>query len=198
MDEKHAIGVDHIPSAGLSSDGLRATGLDRAEHDVAHVVDDRLADPNLDHRFIEKAEEALENGDVKQEAGISNTLDDSPYLEVRAAVSNVDDPDMPVNTFRAWLLGLIAVVVVPGANQLLSLRYPSTTISAFVVIIFAFPLGQLLAKVLPACKFQTRLGTLTLNPGPFNVKEHALISIMCLMSYQSCLLYTSPSPRDRG
>lgn len=185
MDEKHAIGVEDIPSAGLSSDGLRATGLDRAEHDVAHVVDDRLADPNLDHRFIEKAEEALENGDVKQEAGISNTLDDSPYLEVRAAVSNVDDPDMPVNTFRTWLLGLIAVVVVPGANQLLSLRYPSTTISAFVVIIFAFPLGQLLAKVLPACKFQTRLGTLTLNPGPFNVKEHALISIMCLMSYQS-------------
>ena len=127
----------------------------------------------------------MENGDVKQEAGISNTLDDSPYLEVRAAVSNVDDPDMPANTFRAWFLGLIAVVVVPGANQLLSLRYPSTTISAFVVIIFAFPLGQLLAKVLPASKLQTRLGTLTLNPGPFNVKEHALISIMCLISYQS-------------
>ena len=104
MDEKHAIGVDDIPSAGLSSDGLRAKGVDHAEQEVAHVVDDRLADPNLDRRFIEKAEEALENGDVKQEAGISDTLEDSPYLEVRAAVSNVDDPDMPANTFRALSL----------------------------------------------------------------------------------------------
>jgi hypothetical protein len=32
--------------------------------------------------------------------------DDSPYPEVRSAVANTDDPDMPCNTFRAWVLGL--------------------------------------------------------------------------------------------
>ena len=31
---------------------------------------------------------------------ISLSLSESPYPEVRAAVSNTDDPSMPVNTFR--------------------------------------------------------------------------------------------------
>jgi hypothetical protein len=32
--------------------------------------------------------------------------EDSPYPEVRASVSNIDDPDMPVLTVRMWLVGL--------------------------------------------------------------------------------------------
>lgn len=32
--------------------------------------------------------------------------EDSPYPEVRASVSNIDDPDMPVLTFRMWIVGL--------------------------------------------------------------------------------------------
>jgi hypothetical protein len=31
--------------------------------------------------------------------------DDSPYPEVCSAVANTDDPNIPVNTFRAWLIG---------------------------------------------------------------------------------------------
>lgn len=41
--------------------------------------------------------------------------EDSPYPEVRAAVSNTDDPDMPAGTVRAWLLGLIMAIIIPGA-----------------------------------------------------------------------------------
>lgn len=33
--------------------------------------------------------------------------EDSPYPEVRASVSNIDDPDMPALTFRMWFVGLI-------------------------------------------------------------------------------------------
>lgn len=32
--------------------------------------------------------------------------EDSPFPEVRASVSNVDDPDMPAMTLRMWFVGL--------------------------------------------------------------------------------------------
>ncbi len=39
--------------------------------------------------------------------------DDSPYPEVRSAVANTDDPDIPVGTIRAWVLGLIFAIILP-------------------------------------------------------------------------------------
>lgn len=33
--------------------------------------------------------------------------EDSPYPEVRASVSNIDDPDMPTLTIRMWFVGLL-------------------------------------------------------------------------------------------
>ena len=33
--------------------------------------------------------------------------EDSPYPEVRASVSNIDDPDMPAMTIRMWCVGLV-------------------------------------------------------------------------------------------
>jgi len=47
---------------------------------------------------------------------------ESPYPEVRAAVSSVDDPLMPVNTFRMWFLGILFVLLTSGLNQVLGLR----------------------------------------------------------------------------
>jgi hypothetical protein len=38
--------------------------------------------------------------------------DDSPYPEVRAAVANTDDPELPVSTVRSWVLGLIWAIVI--------------------------------------------------------------------------------------
>jgi hypothetical protein len=45
--------------------------------------------------------------------------EDSPYPEVRSAVANIDDPDMPCNTIRVWILGVIMAIVIPGLNQFL-------------------------------------------------------------------------------
>ena len=47
----------------------------------------------------------------------SQADDDSPYPEVRSAVANTDDPDMPVGTFRAWVIGLLWSIILPGMNQ---------------------------------------------------------------------------------
>ena len=37
--------------------------------------------------------------------------EDSPYAEVRASVSNIDDPEMPVPTLRMWTVGLGLIFV---------------------------------------------------------------------------------------
>lgn len=41
----------------------------------------------------------------------------SPYAEVRASVSNKDDPTLPVDTFRAWFIGIFSVAVFAVVNQ---------------------------------------------------------------------------------
>ena len=47
---------------------------------------------------------------------------ESPYPEVRATVSSVDDPLMPVNTFRMWFLGIFFSLLTSGFNQVISMR----------------------------------------------------------------------------
>ena len=37
--------------------------------------------------------------------------DDSPFPEVRASVSNIDDPEMPAMTIRMWFIGLTLCLV---------------------------------------------------------------------------------------
>lgn len=37
--------------------------------------------------------------------------EDSPFPEVRASVSNVDDPDMPAMTIRMWFVGLLLCMI---------------------------------------------------------------------------------------
>lgn len=39
--------------------------------------------------------------------------DTSPFPAVRAVVPESDDPEMPVNTFRAWFLGIVSLALQP-------------------------------------------------------------------------------------
>ncbi|TFK79308.1 OPT oligopeptide transporter [Polyporus arcularius HHB13444] len=107
--------------------------------------------------------------------------DDSPYPEVRSAVANTDDPDMPVNTFRAWFIGVLWAIIIPGMNQFFFFRYPSVTVGGIVAQLLSFPLGRLWARVLPNIK----IFGVALNPGPFTVKEHVIITIMATVGYSS-------------
>ncbi|TFK41282.1 OPT oligopeptide transporter [Crucibulum laeve] len=104
--------------------------------------------------------------------------DESPYPEVRAAVSSVDDPFMPVNTFRMWFLGLIFTILVSGLNQVFSMRFPSVYITGVVAQLVSLPLGKGLEKILPTTRFNTFGYVWSLNPGPFSIKEHVCITVM--------------------
>lgn len=68
--------------------------------------------------------------------------DTSPYPEVRAVVPETDDPTIPVNTLRMWILGTIWVFVGAGVNQFFSLRYPAVHIVSIVAELLAYPMGR--------------------------------------------------------
>ncbi|CAE6509296.1 unnamed protein product [Rhizoctonia solani] len=112
-------------------------------------------DPNLDYNQLDSDE-------------------DSNYPEVRSAVANTDDPEMPCSTLRAWLLGLLWAVILPGLNQFFHFRYPSVTIGNLVAQLLSFPMGRFLAYILP----KRAVFGLELNPGPFSIKEHVLVTVM--------------------
>ncbi|CAL1696779.1 unnamed protein product [Somion occarium] len=107
--------------------------------------------------------------------------DESPYPEVRSAVANTDDPDMPAGTLRAWILGIIWAMIIPGVNQFFFFRYPNITVGALVAQLLSFPVGRLMARICPRIK----IFGLPLNPGPFTIKEHVVVTIMAGVGAES-------------
>ncbi|XP_006455006.1 oligopeptide transporter protein OPT variant 1 [Agaricus bisporus var. bisporus H97] len=102
--------------------------------------------------------------------------DESPYPEVRSAVSNTDDPTMPVSTVRSWVIGIIWAILIPGLNQFFFFRYPSVTITGIVAQLLSFPIGRAAAAWVP----NWSVFGFQLNPGPFTVKEHVLVTVSYL------------------
>lgn len=128
--------------------------MQEIEVDVAHVLqDDEIKDLNEDT---------------------------SPYPEVRAVVPETDDPSIPVNTLRMWILGTIWVLIGAGVNQFFSLRYPAVHIVSIVAELLVFPMGVALAYILPIMEVDLPyFGKWRINPDRhFNIKEHAVIVIM--------------------
>lgn len=60
--------------------------------------------------------------------------EDSPYEEVRASVSNTDDPDMPVQTLRMWFLGLSLTLAGAAVNTFFNFRAPTRYVIAYAVM----------------------------------------------------------------
>ena len=109
--------------------------------------------------------------------------DDSPYPEVRASVPSTDDPTIPQNTVRAWVIGMIMATIGSALNMLFSLHSPSIVLSSFVTTILAWPIGKAWERWIPNAPLFGRFGGPPLNPGPFNLKEHTLIQIMANVSF---------------
>lgn len=101
-----------------------------------------------------------------------------PVEEVALVVPETDDPSMPVMTFRAWILGLTCCVLLIFLNTFFTFRTQPLTISAILMQIAALPLGRFMATVLPRKEVRVFRGwSFNLNPGPFNIKEHVIITI---------------------
>ncbi|KAI9932417.1 hypothetical protein MW887_008658 [Aspergillus wentii] len=176
-----------VDTTGLDIDSLLAQ--------LRQTVKENELDVNFPVDLINKAREILAANpskiDQTQLQGIiaevhkHNDLieNDSPYPEVRAVVDPTDNPEESANTFRAWFLGLISTIIFTGVNQLFTLRYPTITIYSPVAQLLSYPCGVFLAKTLPTREWNLFGWHFTLNPGPFNQKEHMLITVMANVAF---------------
>ncbi|KAI3897024.1 hypothetical protein MKX03_015848 [Papaver bracteatum] len=127
----------------------------------------------------EQLPEKVESENVKEEI---NEEEESPIEEVRLTVTNTDDHTLPVWTFRTWFLGLLSCGLLSFLNQFFAYRTEPLVITQITVQVAVLPIGHFMAKFLPKTKFHLPIRGIaskkfSLNPGPFNMKEHVLISI---------------------
>ena len=102
----------------------------------------------------------------------------SPYPEVRSVTDPYDDPSIPVETIRAYFLGMIFMAGSTALNTFFSPRQPGISLSSLVLQGILAPCGQFLAKVLPDWGFTVFGRRVSLNPGPWTFKEQVFATIM--------------------
>ncbi|XP_059460568.1 oligopeptide transporter 4-like [Corylus avellana] len=123
--------------------------------------------------------EALET-EAAQSKEVLKEEEESPIEQVRLTVPTTDDTSLPVWTFRMWFLGVLSCALLSFLNQFFSYRRQPLVITQITVQVATLPIGRLMASILPTTKFRIPgFGSrhFSLNPGPFNMKEHVLISI---------------------
>ncbi|KIO21200.1 hypothetical protein M407DRAFT_29192 [Tulasnella calospora MUT 4182] len=152
----------------VSFDGSQSPAVTEVEAPVELVPKETAAEPES------------ENDDPDE---------DSPYPEVRASVSNTDDPDMPCLTFRVFLLSVLIGLVFNAANTFFYLRYPAAYLTSPTIVLAGYLGGKALEKLLPIRSWEIAGHEFSLNPGPFNVKEHTMIFLAGGIS-----LDTGPAP----
>ncbi|XP_034683374.1 oligopeptide transporter 7-like isoform X2 [Vitis riparia] len=104
--------------------------------------------------------------------------ENSPIEQVALTVPITDDRTLPVVTFRMWTLGTLACALLSFLNQFFWYRREPLSITSISAQIAVVPLGHLMATAITnRVFFKGKRWEFTLNPGPFNIKEHVLITI---------------------
>ncbi|XP_058198106.1 oligopeptide transporter 5-like isoform X2 [Rhododendron vialii] len=117
--------------------------------------------------------------ELKPETLDTDEVNDSPIEQVRLTVPITDDPTLPCLTFRTWFLGTISCALLAFLNQFFGYRQNALYISSVSAQIVVLPIGKLMAAYLPtrSIRIPKTKWSFSLNPGPFNLKEHVLITI---------------------
>lgn len=117
--------------------------------------------------------------DLEQVDSLEDIADDvKPLLpSVRQTVELCDDSTVPVVTFRFFVLATIFVI--PGAfiDTVNQFRTTLALYSIFFVQIAAHWAGELMARHLPARTVGRGRFLFSLNPGPWSIKETAIVTI---------------------
>ncbi|KAJ7237824.1 OPT oligopeptide transporter protein-domain-containing protein [Mycena rebaudengoi] len=102
------------------------------------------------------------------EADVRPEFDD-PNLDKEAAITGILEDDSPYPEHPCLDTGVIWAIIIPGLNHFF-FRYPCVTVTSIVAQLLTFPIGRAWGRFLPF--------GIAINPGPFSVKEHVLITIM--------------------
>lgn len=88
----------------METEKRQAVPPEKASQDIDHNAHDSS---DLDHGHLVELEVDLARVIAEDDVEGDCDADTSPFAAVRAVVPETDDPDMPVNTFRAWFLGIV-------------------------------------------------------------------------------------------
>lgn len=103
----------------------------------------------------------------------------SPYPEIRALVEPCDDPTIPVETLRVYVIGLSWTIIGSIINNFFVHRLPSISLGLHTVQLLLLPSGKLWEKMFPYNKKLMIFGKeINLNPGPWTYKEMMLTTII--------------------
>lgn len=145
-----------------SSLSIDEKALDKLEStlspDVTLDAEDRLYDHNGKEKVLETAEDFA-----------------------TALVSLEDDPTLPIHTFRMWFSGLGLAVFGAVLGMLFQFRPQVITVSALFLQLLVYMFGKVLEFIIPGPRSKWHNGNAFwnfMNPGPFNIKEHAAAQIM--------------------
>ncbi|KAG6334940.1 hypothetical protein ID866_4157 [Astraeus odoratus] len=99
---------------------------------------------------------------IKSAADIANLI-----------ISSEDDPSLPALTFRFWVIGTGLATFGSVLSEIYFWKPQGATVSSLFQLIISYVLGNTMHYAMPSTGFWRWL-----NPGPFNIKEHACITIM--------------------
>ncbi|KAK9475590.1 oligopeptide transporter 2, partial [Lipomyces japonicus] len=192
VDRMRATGdMDDILTAGYAPffvEKVKAINSQESREVLEYALEYHRTDINFPYTTYDRitsllaGEEAYGQGpvlydlDIRLEASLMKYH--SPYPEVRAVCAPTDDPTIPVETFRAYVIGLFWVVFACFINQIMYFRQPSFSLTSQVIQLLLLPCGQFAAKFVPAWKFSIGKYSLNLNPGPWTFKEQMFATIL--------------------
>ena len=158
--------------------------------------------PNTEQDSTDSSDEAIDDASTTNE---EDPPDNSPYPQVRASVSAVDNTALSINTPRMWVLSLLFAILGSSTNLFFSLRYPSVSITPVIALLLVHPLGLLWDRVFkrrndPIEEFldgfkiasadtnyehkgKWRRARLWLGQGRWNEKEHSCVYISSNVSF---------------
>ncbi|OOG00122.1 hypothetical protein ASPCADRAFT_161658 [Aspergillus carbonarius ITEM 5010] len=108
---------------------------------------------------------------------IDPRLKDYPIPLVAKTVDLRNDPTEPILTFRFWTLSTFWVLVGCALSTFYYFKPYYNTITSYAVQLLSWGMGDAMAKYLPKRQFNFFGWKWTMNPGPWNAKEHALIVV---------------------
>lgn len=204
--------LDNMDTTDTEMEYMIQVIFNLSEEEAVAIIKKALQDHKDDPNFPSYQRRNLEDLIQSKEQHIHYSLDDrsynlkmeaalihyhSPYPEVRSIADPMDDPNLPVETVRAYLLGIIWVIIGTGVNQFFEPRMPPISITSHLLQFLVYPCGRLL-ELLPDYGFTVRGRRISLNPGPWNSKEQALVTIMfgitASMAYVSDQIFVQRLP----
>ena len=86
-----------------------------------------------------------------------------------------------------FVLSTIFIALGAVISQISWFRTTSASYSMFFVQIVSYWLGNIMARTLPAKDVNLGFFKFSLNPGPFSIKEHVLITLAYVSGHGNCL-----------